>query len=38
MVEAPPYAMGCHLVTKNLGSGINIRISETMQIFIESSS
>jgi len=34
MVKAPPYEMGCNLATKCLGPGINILISETMQILL----
>jgi hypothetical protein len=34
MVDAPPYEMDCNLVTQNLGSGIDILISEMMQILL----
>jgi hypothetical protein len=34
MVGAPPCEMGYNLATQNLGSGIDILISETIQILL----
>ena len=34
MVAAPPYEMGYNLAIKNLGSGIDVLIFETMQFLL----
>jgi len=34
MVDAPSYEIDCNLAKQNLGSGIDILISEMMQILL----